>query len=142
METKIEIRKYEKRDFQSLATISTDCWSINHKNIAKLMLNEEDTISQCRVAVLDGNNIIGYIYGFSLPNGMLIPEFLYVYDDYRHQGIGKMLLDDLERSSGCGASMIFYNKSLRDYYEEQGYLYGDNLEVAMKELFPSEDGTT
>ena len=96
-------------------------------------LNENSKIEKCLIAESDGK-IVGFIYGFVLPNKTLIPEFLYVTPNERKTGIGTELIKQLEIKSNCTASMIFYNKSLHNYYEKQGYQAGDNLEVAMKEI--------
>lgn len=50
-----------------------------------------------------------------------------------------MLVEKLESSADCTASMIFYHKSLRDYYSKMGYQVGDALEVAMKGI-PNREG--
>ena len=97
-----------------------------------------ENIEHCILA-LDGAKIVGYIYGFALPNKTLIPEFLYVLPAYRKNGIGKMLVEKLESSTNCISSMIFYHKSLRDYYCRMGYQVGDALEVAIKDI-PNREG--
>lgn len=130
----VKYRKFQKCDFYTLSAISDDEWRENNIKIAMALLKAEDDIEQCVVAEIEGE-LIGYIYGFVLPNGTLIPEFLFVQSKYRKRGIGTNLLHTLETISGCNTSMIFYNKSLSKYYENQGYSRGDNLEVAIK-LFP------
>ena len=129
----VELRKFEKSDFLNLASISNDVWKPVHCGLAESMLNATGEVEQC-VLALDGTEIIGYIYGFALPNKKLIPEFLYVLPAYRGGGIGKMLVKELESSTDCTASMIYYNKSLHNYYSEMGYQVGDAVEVAMKEI--------
>ena len=128
-----EYRQYSTDDFLSLAALSDDEWQINHRNIAMSMLNANTKIELCFVATNAGK-IIGYIYGFALPNGTLIPEFLYVLPEYRNMGVGKQLLSILEMHSGCCTSMIFYHKTLHNYYEKLGYSTGSNLEAAIKEI--------
>lgn len=130
-----ELRNFSVDDFISLATLSDDEWKSAHQNIASAMMKVDTTIEKCIVATVDGI-IVGYIYGFSLPNGTLIPEFLYVVPKYRKKGVGKHLLGELERHSGCTTSMIFYHKSLHEYYEKLGYSTGSNLETAMKDIYP------
>lgn len=130
-----ELRKFSKGDYMSLVVLSDDEWKINHRNIATAMLKADEKIELCFVATSAGK-LIGYIYGFSLPNGTLLPEFLYVLPEYRKMGVGKQLLSELETKSGCGTSMIYYNRELHDYYKKQGYLAGYDLETAMK-IIPS-----
>ena len=129
----IELRKFEKSDFLNLASISNDKWEPVHCGLATSMLNATGEVEQC-VLALDDTKIIGYIYGYALPNKNLIPEFLYVLPAYRGGGIGKMLVEELESSTDCTASIIYYNKSLHNYYSEMGYRVGDALEVAIKEI--------
>lgn len=134
----IELRNFDKGDYLNLATLSDDQWKVSHFGFAESMMKASGNIEHCILA-LDGARIVGYIYGFALPNKTLIPEFLYVLPAYRKNGIGKMLVEKLESSTDCTASMIFYHKSLRDYYSKMGYQVGDALEVAMKEI-PNREG--
>lgn len=131
----IAIREYTKEDFPKLLLLSDDEWSTVHIGTASMLKQSDDKISRCYLAMdEDDQKVVGYIYGFVLPNKTLIPEFLYVLPEYRRKGIGKKLIQSLEDNSGCTASMIFYNKSLHDYYQKQEYITGDDLEIAMKEL--------
>ena len=134
----VELRKFEKGDYLNLATLSDDQWKELHFKIATSMMKATENIEHCILA-LDGAKIVGYIYGFALPNKTLIPEFLYVLPSYRKNGIGKMLVEKLESSTNCISSMIFYHKSLRDYYCRMGYQVGDALEVAIKDI-PNREG--
>ena len=128
----VVIRDYKKEDRFSLMTLSDDEWN---KTVigAALSINIDNNVEKCMVAE-DGKTIIGFIYGFVLPNKTLIPEFMYVVPNARKSGVGAALIKRLELTSGCTTSMIFYNKSLHCFYEHQGYLAGKNLEVAMKEI--------
>lgn len=134
----VELRKFEKGDYLNLATLSDDQWKELHFKIATSMMKATENIEHCILA-LDSAKIVGYIYGFALPNKTLIPEFLYVLPAYRKNGIGKMLVEKLESSTNCISSMIFYHKSLRDYYCRMGYQVGDALEVAIKDI-PNREG--
>ena len=129
----IEYRRFQKDDFLNFAGISDDEWKGSHIRVAFSLLKCNDSIEQCFVA-LDENTIIGYIYGFALPNKTLIPEFMYVKPEYRRKGVGAALLQMLESESGCEYSMIFYHKSMHNHYQKLGYSTGENLETAMKEL--------
>ena len=128
----VEIRDYNKHDRFALMSLSEDEW---HPQILATVLSikENNSIEKCLVAEADGD-IVGFIYGFVLPNKTLIPEFMYVVPNARKNGVGAELIKQLELTSGCTASMIFYNKSLHCFYEHQGYLAGENLEVAVKEI--------
>ena len=129
----VSIREFRKDDAIPLAFLSSDDWAEKIISLAASLKNYDGQIVRCFVA--DGNDgIVGFIYGYILPDKLLIPEFLYVIPKYRKNGIAAQLLNALEKESDCTASMIFYNKSLREHYQKQGYLVGDNLEVAMKQL--------
>ena len=132
----IEYRRFSKNDLWNLFTLSDDEWKGIHIELVKSLLQAEGNIEQCFVAISD-DKLAGYIYGFALPNGTLIPEFLYVLPEYRKHGIGKRLLCTLEENSGCCVSIIYYNNTLHDYYEKLGYSSGSNLEVAMKNIAAS-----
>ena len=128
----ITIRKYQKDDFVKFTELSSDDWGIVIKQIASSLLKDND-VELCLCAEID-DSIIGFVYGFVLPNGTLILEFLYVKDEYRNKGNAKKLLKAIEDESGCSVSMVFYNKELHSFYEKQEYNIGDNLEIAMKTL--------
>lgn len=97
---------------------------------------ENPGVERCYIAE-SNSSILGYIYGFVLPNKLLIPEFVYVRPIYRRKGIAKSLFIVLEKESKCYTSMIFYHKTMREHYRKIGYIVGENLEVAMKELKPA-----
>lgn len=129
----IEYRRFSANDFLGITRLSDDEWAPTHASIANSMIHTTGDIEQCFVAISQ-SKVIGYIYGFVLPNGTLLPEFLYVLPAYRKQGVGAALLSKLEKESSCTASKIFYHRSLHHYYEKQGYSTGGNLEVAMKDI--------
>lgn len=118
-------------DSVSLQTLSDDEWK---QIIISLVLemNIDNPVEKCLVAEINGD-IVGFIYGFILPNRTLIPEFMYIKPNHRKNGIGSALIKQLEIHSNCIASMVFYNKSLNEYYQKRGYQSG-NLEVAMKTI--------
>lgn len=128
------IREYTTNDYVDLATITDDTWAVQIITLAAdLKKNYDGKIIKLLLAY-NNNELIGFIYGFILPNRTLIPEFMYVIPQYRNHGIAHRLLNSLEKKSGCTSSMIFYNKELHDFYQKQGYLSGDRLETAMKFL--------
>lgn len=128
----IKIRKYEKSDCLKFQELSSDDWNVAIKQIAVSLLKSND-VEICHCAEL-GNSLIGFIYGFILPKGTLIPEFIYVKDEHRNKGYAKQLLKTMEEESGCSVYMVFYNKELHNFYQNQEYKTGENLEVAMKNL--------
>ncbi len=134
----IVIRKAEKVDFLDLAMLADDEWKPKIRTLALSLMKCDGNIERCYVAEDDGQ-IVGFIYGFVLPNKMLLPEMLYVRTEHRKAGIGTLLIQHLEKDSGCTCSMIFYNKSLHDFYSRRGYLTGENLETAIKSLTSNEE---
>ena len=136
---KLSIRKYKKGDFIYIATLANDEWKQDVMHFATLLhkYDETNSIERCYVAEM-ANEIVGFIYGYSLPNKTLIPLFTYVNPQHRKAGIATQLLKTLEGESGCSSSLIFYNRSLHDYYARQGYETDNNLETAIKNL--NQDG--
>ena len=127
------IREMQKRDWLDIATIADDEWKPKLTKLSLYLANYNGDIERCYIATKEGL-MAGFIYGFSLPNKLLIPEMLYVRSEFRKQGIGTKLLETIEQKSGCNCSMIFYNKDLHNYYAQRGYNTGDNLETAIKDL--------
>lgn len=86
----------------------------------------------CYIAVHD-DCLIGYVFG-GIMCDTLYPQHLYVHPAYRRKSIGKSLMEMLERESHCNTSMIYFEKDLSKFYEEQRYLTIDYA-VACKNLF-------
>lgn len=101
-------------------------------SIAKAVKGGFDGISYTYGAFIDGM-IVGFIYGFVLPNKTLLPQYLYVDTNYRGHKIGKCLLETFEKESKCTCSIAYFEKGLCKYYSDQGYIIGNSL-VALKDL--------
>lgn len=129
------IREYNNRDWVRFIDFSNDEW---HTRINDIGFSLKDVnagnIIKILLAINNEDEMVGFIYGFTLPNHTLIPDFLYVKTEYRKMGLAHQLLKELEERSGCTASMIFYNTSLHDFYEKQGYFSSGKLEVAIKNI--------
>ena len=135
----VHIREYTKSDMFRLTLICNDEWSKNVTQIAVSLKNyKEDGIERCYLAEED-DMIIGFIYGFALPNGLLLPQFLYVKQEKRRIGVGRQLLEYLEKNSGCTSSMIYYNEHLHNHYAKLGYSTQENLETARKWLITQDN---
>lgn len=133
--TEIEVRPYRDGDSSSLFWLCSDEWADTiAATAAQLKKCYDGNAVRCYIAETTDGMIVGFVYGFVLPNDVLIPELLYVDPEYRRSGIGSRLLNRLEQESGCTSAMVFYNKSLHGYYEHLGYLTGGNIEAAMKKL--------
>ena len=131
------IRPVNKTDILSLTNLANDEWAPKLSMLAPSFVTCDGIIERCYVAE-EENEIIGFIYGFDLPNGLLLPEMLYVRSEYRRAGIGTQLLIHLEKDSGCSSSLIFYNNTRHNYYAKRGYIVGENIEAAMKDLTSTE----
>lgn len=130
----LTIREYERRDWLDFLSISNDEWAQTIKQLGFSMVREYDGKVLKMLLAFDDANLIGFIYGFILPNQTLIPELMYIKPEHRHNGIAQQLLAELEKQTECTVSKIFYNKSLHEFYQKQGYKTGENLEVAIKIL--------
>ena len=128
----ITIREYSKNDMFHLALVCDDEWS---KDVTKIAISlkkyVEGGIERCYLAE-ENNSILGFIYGYALPNGLLLPQFLYIKPDYRKKGIGTKLLAYFEENSECSSSLIYYNQSLHNYYANRGYSTQAKLDTALK----------
>ena len=129
-----DIRLLTQDDYLLLMEITPDDEIMRgmFMSIAKSIKDGFDGISYTYAAFFDGI-IVGFIYGFVLPNKSLLPQYLYVDPTYRKRGIGRKLLEALEINSGCVSSIAYFEKSLSQYYNKQGYIVGDAV-VALKEL--------
>ncbi len=132
----VEYREFRDTDFFPMWEWEVGQWTDVHRNAIASLSEPKNAVVKGFVALIN-DTVVGYIYGFALPNHTLIPELLYVRHEFRNQGIGTNLLRILENNSGCNVSMIFYHKSLHDYYEKLGYETGSNLETAIKDIPPA-----
>lgn len=126
------IRNFTLLDFSRLLRFPPDEWSEAHSVTAHSLLKQNPT-ERCVVAEEDAA-LVGYAYGFVLPNETLFVDFVYVTPARRGSGVGAELIRALERSSGCREVLVFFHKSLRGFYTRQGYETGTDLEAAVKPL--------
>ena len=76
-------------------------------------------------------------YDFQAPKRGEIVDLI-VSKDYRHQGIGKMLLKEMEnylKKTGCQGVLLevfSYNKNARVFYENDGYF--ERTSTLMKKI--------
>lgn len=129
----ISFRSAKKEDIFEVAKNANDEWGRNILEIAKYLNKENNDYERCYVAE-KLNKIIGLVYGYILPNRLLFPVFLYVSYDNRKIGVGKRLLEYFEKETKSDTSIIFYHKSLHDFYKGCGYCAGDDIETAIKVL--------
>ena len=132
----VQYKKYRKTYESKMKTallFLEDEWEKTFISLYKAIEKMPNGYEKLYMALSDGK-VIGFVYGYVLPNKMLIPMFLHVDKEYRNQGIATNLLDLLEKESKCVCSLIWYDKSLHNFYEKQNYDAGGNLEVAVKLL--------
>ena len=110
-----------------------DEWQKTYVSLYKALEQMPNSYEKLYMAISDGK-VIGFVYGYTLPNKTLMPMFLHVDEKYRNQGIATNLLELLEKESKCVCSLIWYDKSLHDFYESHNYDSGGNLEIAIKLL--------
>ena len=53
--------------------------------------DHSDDVVHAYIAVIKGE-VAGFVYGFVLPNGVLLPQYLYLKPKFRGKGMGKELL--------------------------------------------------
>lgn len=135
----MDIRLLTKDDYLLIMEIAPDdeVTMSMFLGIAKAIKDGFDGISYTYGAFIDGM-IVGFIYGFVLPNKTLLPQYLYVATDYRGRKIGKQLLERFEQESQCTCAIAYFEEGLSKYYSEQGYIVGNTL-VALKNLLHNDD---
>lgn len=130
----IIIRKIKRADVSNIEKLgSTDTyWAKQIAAIAPSFLSAIHR-EHSFVALLE-DNVVGFIYAGTYLETTFIPHFMYVLPDLRKQGIGQKLLETAEKESKCASSLVYYHKSLHDYYEQMDYKQGNELEIAIKPL--------
>ena len=132
----ITIREYYHKDWNGLKGLAMSAPTVNDLRLIESsmkVLKEYNPPVLSFVAEANGL-IIGFNFGYILPNGLLIPEGMYVDPDYRRKGTAKSLSEALESVSKCQVSMAYYNKDLSDYYARLGYDTGRDIIVGIKPL--------
>ncbi len=83
-----------------------------------------------------GGRLLGGIQSYRVNWGILHVELIYVYDDYRHQGIATALLNRVEkiaREHQCHLSHLdTFDFQAKDFYLRHGYSIFGVLENAPK----------
>jgi len=134
----VQYKKYRKNyklDLLRMVVELEDEWKNTIVQVLTALKRMPNKYEKIYLAISNGN-VVGFIYGYILLNGALLPQFLYVDQEYRNKGIASNLLSMLEKDSNCTCSLVWYHKSLSDFYKNRDYDTGFNLEVAVKELNP------
>lgn len=146
----IKIVNYKKEDKEDLRRLiiglrqfesGIDTWKFykfdkeyEKKAIEKLLKNVEEKEGKIYLAKFDGK-IIGFIAGYIVPDKGNFEIYnwkrgyvdeLYIDEKYRTQGIGKKLLEKIEKyfkSKKCdifGLDIVAANKGAEEFYKKQG----------------------
>ena len=126
-----QISKAEEKDLKSLDQAITD-YNIR---VARELPRAE--IHRLDFAAKDAQKVLwGGIQAYWVNWGILHVELLYVYDQYRGQGVASMLLDHvtkIARSHHCYlAHLDTFDFQAKDFYLKQGYSIFGVLENAPK----------
>ena len=130
----MEIRKITGDDYHLIREIDADDEMIKAIifGVSNGIKGYSSDVFRAYAAVAKGRTV-GFVYGFVLPNRLLLPQYMYLEPKFRGNHLGQTLLEALERDSGCDQAIIYFESPLSKYYQRQGYEVG-NAVVAMKAL--------
>jgi len=130
----MEIRKITADDYHLIREINTDDERMKALivGVSNQIKDYSSDVLRAYVAVTRGKTV-GFVYGFVLPNRLLLPQYMYLEPKFRGNYLGQALLEALEKDSGCVQAIIYFESPLSEYYQRQGYEVG-NAVVAMKAL--------
>lgn len=136
MKDSVQIKKFELSDIPQFGNLcdESEWYSPQVRVTVETLLRYKEYQENCFVAY-EGTELVGFIYGGVLCD-TLYPQFMFVKEKNRKAGIGRRLMSELEVSSHCSVSLIFYHKTLETHYQNEGYKIGTELRVAIKELLP------
>ncbi len=126
-----QIFKAEKKDLKALDEAITDYNIRIAEELPRAEIERLDfTIKNVK------SDLLGGIQAYRVNWGILHIELLYVYDNYRGQGIASMLLEHVEkiaRDHHCYLSHLeTFDFQAKDFYLKHGYLIFGILENAPK----------
>ncbi len=137
----IIIREMIPQDVESLSLLYKEFWGeeSNQNRMAAKFFDLQKSKAYIFLSAVDGNRIVGSIMGivceelYGECETFLVMEDFVVSEDYRRMGVGKRLLETMEksaRSRGC-RQIQFMTESRREgsiaFYESQGYDSGKNI---------------
>ena len=97
------------------------------------ILNNLDNKYYCKLILLDGDNLVGFISLFPTDGDErsdLSPWYatMYVKKEYRGKGYSKILNDAiLNEARNRGFSKVYLKSELKNYYEKFGAIYMEDL---------------
>ncbi len=129
------IREMERKDYSFVAEIWRnffDSGSITDESVVQVCEKMKDD-SRYRTFVADVNDhVIGFVttveaLAINMPNGYIKINGLAVLPEYQHCGIGKRLMECVEKLAGernislIGLASGFLRKGAHEFYERLGY---------------------
>lgn len=128
------IRKAVKTDFKMICDFIKNLWSYNNYDELKLKDVFDETIGDDNsfIYVLEDDEGIGFVHGcvfntFWMSGKTCYVSSLYVKDEYRKKGYGKMLIEYIKRhaiENEYKAIILdsgFPRKEAHDFYENNGF---------------------
>lgn len=129
----IHIRSLESKDYMPIAAIWRDVFTpVEDESVAGVCERMRgDSCYRIFVADMEGK-VVGFVttveaLSINLPNGYIKINGLAVLPEYRRQGIGKMLMERVEKLAvERGVSLIelasgFQRTAAHEFYEHLGY---------------------
>ena len=150
----LAIREADEKDFDEILKIGELSWEVwgrpSRRDLEKMIVKHPGGL----MVGLYGSRIIGFSSGYPTPpviekmlgRASVEPdkmscyhvEYLAVHPDYRDNHVDGLLLEKQhERARGLGHEIVFLHalRSMRDYYEKQGYQSEGSLDGNFKNLF-------
>ena len=112
---------------------SEDEFNLKISKKRKKILDNIDNKNYCKLILLDGDNLVGFISIFPTDGDErcdLSPWYatMYVKKEYRGKGYSKILNDAiLDAARSRGFSKIYLKSDLINYYEKFGAVYMEDL---------------
>jgi len=128
---KCRISKAKKQELKALEEAITEFNILVAKELPRAKIERLDFSAKN-----ESGDLLGGIQAYRVNWGILHVELLYVYESFRGQGIGSMLLDHVEkdaRTHRCHlAHLDTFDFQAKDFYLKHGYSIFGVLENAPK----------
>lgn len=124
--------KINTLDLIELLNGSEEEWKPQIGSIIKSNIEGLEDTERLRVYKENGH-VVGFIYYIKATSKITLIELVYVIPAYRNRGIASRLIADVEEESEV--VQIYYNKKLHSFYAKQGYESGENIEIAIKNIY-------
>lgn len=129
------IREIENRDFISVATVWRNTLGdlpMTDEAVIQILEKMGDDRRYCTFVADVGSKVVGWVttvesLAINLPNGYIKVNGLAVLPEFQHCGIGKMLMEQVEKSAKeRGNALVelasgFQRTEAHEFYEHLGY---------------------